>query len=225
MALNFDFLEIQVKSFDLLAFKPTISFIGVGKGFSPQGKLFWDGDDIEVKLAETKISAVFLFNLLTELWGKGALLPIPPLAGNLQLKTDFHLNEKGLRHLALDLQSQDFKIAPSQILGVNVPEIDIGKLQIVVATEEEGKKLQLQNVSLGGPKNSLSANLSGEINLTPGSFLDSQIQATASFSLAPSLLNEGPGIFCANLCASFTGKARSSTASAWATPSGDIKFQ
>lgn len=190
--LKFDHLNIQINGFDFAIFSPVVSFIGKGqKDFSIQGEAAYSGQDLQLNLKETQINARLLSKTFIDLLSPNIPFPIL-LDGNLTINAAIQLQKGALRKLKLKIASGDFKIPDLYLMGVEIPEIDIGNLQIAVKTTTDKKKLIFEQVSLGGKENSLTATLDGHINLSLHDFSASQIMAKTKFKIAPDLLEKIP---------------------------------
>ena len=190
--LTFDHFDLQIKGLSFSTFRPIISFEGKEKeNLLIRGNFTSNGQDSIVNLKDTKIDAQLLSKTLTSFQDPGGLFKIP-LKGNLIVNTAIKLQNKKLQRLAVNLFSNDLTMASFKILGMNIPALDIGNLQVITRTTTNGKKLILDRIALGGNENSIEATLEGEVDLADQNFLNSQIRAKVKFRIAKELLEEGP---------------------------------
>ena len=188
--LTFDYLDIQVNGLDFTLFRPIISFAGESqKKFSIQGEVAFSGEDFNLNLKETHVETAFLTKALTPLLS--TYLPFQfMINGKLIINTSIKRQKGQLQKLDLNVTSRNLKIPALRIMGMGIPTIDIGNLQIMTAITNDGKNLTLQKVSLGGQEHSLMASLDGNIKLFPLDLVKSQIIAKTKFKISEEILEE-----------------------------------
>ena len=211
--LTFDYLDIQVHGIDSTLFRPIISFSGESQNkFSVQGEVSFSGQDFNLNLKEAYIKTSFLTKALAPLLG--LYLPFQFIInGNLIINTIIQQKKGRLQKLSLNVKGHNLKIPSLYIMGMGVPALDIGNLQIMATTENNGETLKLQKVSLGGQEHSLMASLNGEVKLLPPLLVNSQIMAETKFKISEDILekvsilklipkkfyNESDGFYHANI--------------------------
>ena len=188
--LNLNYLNIQIRGFNFSTFSPTVSFKAEEKkNFILNGKLSYRGKrDFYFNLKETRMNAHFLSKLIQKFQGRGALFNFP-LNGHINIDVEMARKKGKIHNLLFTIQSSDLMIPKFAVMGVELPGIDVGNVQLSAQTVEEGKKLNLNKVYFGGPNRSLIADIEGHMEPNFKNFLKSKIQAKVKFKMAEDLSN------------------------------------
>ena len=188
--LNLKYLNIQIRGFNFSTFSPTISFKAEeNKNFILNGKFSYRGRrDFYFHLKDTQMNAHFLSKLIQGFQGQGSLFNFP-FNGHINIDAEMARKKGKFHNLLFTIQSRDLMIPKFAVMGVELPSINVGNVQISAQTVEEGKKLNLNKVSFGAPNRSLMADIEGHMEPNFKNFLKSKIKAKVKFKMADDLSN------------------------------------
>jgi len=88
----------------------------------------------------------------------------------------------------IDLHIQKFGLAQMNFLNMNIPQISLSKM--ILQGTLKNDRFVFEKVDLGGDKEDLQANASGDIQLDPRNFSNSKLNLTVKFKLSEKMKKE-----------------------------------
>lgn len=173
-------LKVSPSLLSLLFFRPKMKFeVGFTEG-ALSGHLQQKGKTQDIELAFESL------NLGKDFKG---MLPVD-LQGILQGEFQVAGDLAQMKELdgALDIRVQKFGLAQMSVLNMNLPQISLSKMLLRGTLKNE--KLLIEKMDIGGEKEDLQANASGELQLDSQNFNNSKLNLNVKFKLSEKMKKE-----------------------------------
>ncbi len=178
--IHLNHLKISPSLFSLLLFRPKMNFeVGFTEG-NLSGYLHQKGKIQDINLEFDSI------NLEKDLKG---ILPLD-LQGILQgrFKVEGDLAQMKGFDGNIDLRIQKLGLAQMNVLNMNLPQISLSKMLVRGTLKNE--RLVVEKIDIGGDKEDLQANASGDIQLDPRNINNSKLNLMVKFKLSDKMKKE-----------------------------------
>ncbi len=178
--LHLSHLNVSPSLVSLLFFRPKLKFeVGFTEG-TLSGYLHQKGTTQNIGLEFDSLNLTKDLKGLLPLDLQGILQGDFTLTGDIAQMKELNGN--------LDLRIQKFGLAQMNVLNMNIPQISLSKM--ILRGTLKNDRLVFEKVDIGGDKEDLQANASGDIQLDPRNFSNSRLNLTVKFRLSEKMKEE-----------------------------------